>query len=150
GAKYQLFRVAVLPWVDSAAVRDGKTGASTLRQPVRRFTMPEQKKHHWNMRWTWCADERRVLAGAGPGGLKSYRLQGDLAVLVLGQQVAEVARSAGVAGLRAEGAQRHVVAGFDLDPVVVQTVDGLAFQHVQAVLHDVGFGERDGCTRLEG
>ena len=69
--------------------------------------------------------------------------EADLAVHVLVEQVAERAGPAGVAGLRAEGAQPHEVAGLDLHPVVVEPVDGLALEDEQPVLHDVGFGERD-------
>ncbi|CRQ98482.1 hypothetical protein PAERUG_P45_London_17_VIM_2_12_12_02934 [Pseudomonas aeruginosa] len=68
---------------------------------------------------------------------------------ILVQQVAEAPRAARIAGLRAEGAQPHEVAGLHLDPVLVQAVHRLAFQHVQAVLHHVGLGEGDHAARLE-
>jgi hypothetical protein len=73
-----------------------------------------------------------------------------LPVLVLVEQVPERLGSSCVAGLRAEGAQGEVVALLHLHPVLVQPVDGLALQHVEAVLHDVGLGERDGSAGLEG
>src|SRR5438132_10388582 len=56
-------------------------------------------------------------------------------VNVLVEQIAEATGTAGIAGLRAEGTQPHVVAGLDLDPVLVQPVHGLAFQNIEPVLH---------------
>ena len=75
--------------------------------------------------------------------------QPGVAVDVLVEQVAEGAGAAGVAGLGAEGAQPHEVAGLDLDPVGVEQVDGLALEHVQAVLHHVRLRERDRAAGLE-
>lgn len=90
------------------------------------------------------------LAGISLGLALRVQCQVYVTVHVLVQQVAEVAWAAGVAGLRAEGAQPHEVAGFHFDPVLVQTVHCLAFQHVQAVFHHVGFCERNHTARLEG
>ena len=73
-----------------------------------------------------------------------------VAVDVLVEQIAEFARAAGIAGLRAEGAQPHIVAGLDLDPVLVEAVDRLALQHIEPVLHDMRLGERDDGARLQG
>ena len=73
-----------------------------------------------------------------------------VAVDVLVEQIAEFARAAGIAGLRAEGAQPHVVAGLDLDPVLVEPIDRLALQHVEAVLHHMGLGEGNDGAGLEG
>ena len=68
---------------------------------------------------------------------------------VLVEQVAEPARPAGVAGLRAERPQPHEVALLHLDPVLVEQVDGLALEDVEPVLHDVRLGERDHPAGLE-
>src|SRR6185369_11509766 len=65
------------------------------------------------------------------------------------QQVTEGAGAARVAGLRAEGAEPHVVPGLDLHPVGVEEVDGLALEHVEPVLHHVGLRERDHAAGLE-
>ncbi len=73
-----------------------------------------------------------------------------MAIDIFVQQVAERARSTGVAGLGAEGAQPHEIAGFHLDPILVQVIDRLAFEHVQAMLHDVGFIEGNDAAGLEG
>ena len=42
---------------------------------------------------------------------------------------------------RTEDAQPHIVAGLQLDPILVQRVHRLAFQLVQAVLHYMDFGK---------
>ena len=73
-----------------------------------------------------------------------------MAVHVLVEQVAEAPRPSCIAGLRAEGAQPHEITGFDLHPVLVEPVYGLAFQHIEPMLHDVGFGKGDDSTGLEG
>jgi hypothetical protein len=72
-----------------------------------------------------------------------------VAIDVLVEQVAKAAVTARVAALRAEGAQPHEVAGLDLDPVAVELVDAFALEHVEAVLHHVGFHERYLGTRVE-
>ena len=54
------------------------------------------------------------------------------------------------ARLRAEGAEPHEIAGANADPLVVQEVICFSLQHVEAMFHDVGFGERDASARLEG
>ncbi len=59
-----------------------------------------------------------VLNAADLGIALYQAAQLRVAVDVLVEQVAEAARPAGVAGLRAEGAQPHEVAGLDLHPVV--------------------------------
>src|SRR5699024_3431461 len=69
---------------------------------------------------------------------------------VLEQQVAELPRTAGVAGLRDVGAQTHEVAGLHLHPVGVQQVERLTLQHEQAVLHHVRLREGDRGAGLQG
>src|ERR1700760_3905329 len=80
------------------------------------------------------ADQGRVPGGPGPhpaGTTRTRRsgerpAQPDVPVDVLVEQVPEPAGTPGVAGLRTEGPQPHEVAGLDLDPVLVEPVDGLA------------------------
>src|SRR3712207_9447861 len=49
----------------------------------------------------------------------------------------------------AERPQPHEVALLDLDPVLVEPVDGLALEDVEPVLHHVGLREGDHRARLE-
>ena len=69
---------------------------------------------------------------------------------VLVEQVAELPRPSGVAGLRAEGPQPHEVPRPDFDPVAVEPVDRLALEHVEPVLHHMGLQEGDRGAGLEG
>ncbi|ENN88845.1 hypothetical protein RHSP_37575 [Rhizobium freirei PRF 81] len=78
------------------------------------------------------------------------RAERHMAIDVFVKQVAERAWAASVACLRAESAQPHEVAGFHLDPILVQAIDGLALQHVEAVLHDMSFGKGNDGARLQG
>ena len=57
-----------------------------------------------------------------------------------------------IAGARylCASAQPHIVAGFHLDPVLVEAIDRLAFQDIKPVFHHMGFGKRDNGTRFEG
>src|SRR6476469_2073851 len=96
---------------------------------------PTRSSQVWTPSWS-----RQQPASEGSNELAG---QHRVPVDVLVEQVAETARTAGVAGLRAEGAQPHEVALLHLDPVLVQPVDGLALQHVETVLHHVGLRERD-------
>lgn len=73
-----------------------------------------------------------------------------MAVDVFVQQIPERAGACGVAGLRAKGAQPHEIAGLNLDPIRVQFVDRLAFQHIKPVFHDMGFFKGNNPARLEG
>src|SRR4051794_3227955 len=66
-----------------------------------------------------CLRVRRRIGGGS-------ERQPDVPVDVLVEQVAERARSPGVAGLGAERAEPHEVTGLDLDPVLVEQVDRLA------------------------
>lgn len=68
---------------------------------------------------------------------------------ILVEEVTEAAGATGVAGLRAEGAHPHEIAGLDLHPVLVEAIDGLAFHHIEAMLHDMGFHEGDHRARLQ-
>src|SRR5262249_35832651 len=94
---------------------------------------------------------RRTGMGAERSGAPSAAEEAEIHVPVgvLVEQVAEASGAARVACLRAEGAQPHIVAGLHFDPVAVQTIDRLAFQHVEAVLHDMRLGERNDGARLE-
>ena len=76
-----------------------------------------------------------------PGLRARRRSQGSqihVPIHVFIQQVAEAFRAAGVAGLRAKGAEPHIISGLDLNPILVEPVDGLAFQNIEAVFHHMG------------
>src|SRR3954453_21482967 len=84
-----------------------------------------------------------------PGSRSEPPAQRRVPVDVLVEQVAEPTVPAGVASLRAEGAEPQEVAGLDHDPVAVKLVDALAPENVEAVLHYVGLHERDLGARIE-
>src|SRR5690554_7642873 len=90
-----------------------------------------------------------AASAARQGSCASSPSHSGMAVDVLVQEVAEPARAARVASLRAEGAQPHEVACLHLHPVAVQTVDGPAFQDIEPVLHDMGLAERNHSAGLE-
>ena len=70
-------------------------------------------------------------------------------VHVLVEQVTEPPGPTGVTRLGAKSAEPHVVPGLDLDPVLIEPVDGLALKNIKPVLNDVGLRERNRRARLE-
>ena len=73
-----------------------------------------------------------------------------MAVDVFVEKVSELAWTTRIAGLRAKGAQPHIVTRFHFDPVLIEAVDGLAFKNIEAVFHDMGFEERNDCSGFKG
>src|ERR1700750_2598245 len=81
------------------------------------------------------------LLHAGPSGFASDKSkfgscrwsqgpQIHMPVHVLIEEVTEPSGAASVARLGTKGAEPHVVSGFDLDPVLVEPIDRLAFKNI--------------------
>mmetsp|Transcript_22106 Transcript_22106/g.35198 ORF Transcript_22106/g.35198 Transcript_22106/m.35198 type:complete len:241 (-) Transcript_22106:387-1109(-) len=73
-----------------------------------------------------------------------------MAIHIFIEQIAKFTRPARVTSLRAEGAQPHVIASLDLNPVLIEFVDRFAFQNIQAMFHHMGLQKRDHPARLKG
>src|SRR5688572_28997974 len=99
----------------------------------------------------WSPDRKTIdIEELSYSGLEKLAAEPHVPVDVLVQQVAEPAGPAGVAGLRAEGPKPHEIALLHFHPIGVEAVDRLALQDVQAVLHDVGLGERNHRAGFKG
>src|SRR5437667_3440211 len=85
----------------------------------------------------------------GRWSLRAARSRAHVPVHVL---VVEVARGGGAGrevGLRNVGPHPDEVPGLDLVPAVAEVVDALAFEHVEAVLHEVRLGNRERVSGRE-
>ena len=51
-------------------------------------------------------------------------------VYIFVEQIAKRPRTARIAGLRAKGAQPHEISGLHFDPILIELINRLAFEHI--------------------
>lgn len=69
---------------------------------------------------------------------------------ILIQQIPKPSGPTRITRLGTKRPQPHKIARLDLDPVLIEAVDGLALEDVQPVLHDVRLGKGDDAAGRKG